>query len=222
MPTSYGALRGKKATFHYKVKERDQIKTVLALTDHSALSCMTNIQFILQNRRFVTRENIFITLLMLQVSDLYLCDTYSSILLLELGRMMNGVLYPMDPFAQPIRFQRNVDQAEAHVTSIMSRIRIAVENGFAGQHNCFNFSSFKSGLKLGARNVAHIYMYMCATFYVRDFLHECTLFVLWKSLLGCNGLPDNDNRRNCNKQQDGLARASCAHARSCAGLDESR
>ncbi len=78
MPTSYGALCGKKATFHYKVKGGDQIKTVqtaLALTDDSALSCMTNIQFILQNRRFVTWENIFITLLMLQVSDLYLCDT---------------------------------------------------------------------------------------------------------------------------------------------------
>jgi hypothetical protein len=189
MPTSYGALCGEKATFHYKVKDSDQIKTVqtvLALTVDSALSCMTNIRFILQNRRFVTRENLFITLLMLQLSDLFLCDTYSSILLLELGRMRNGVLYPMDPFAQPIRFQRHVDQAEAHVTSIMSRIRIAVENGVAGEHNCFNFLSFKSGLKLGARNVAR--MYMCATFYVRDFLNTRSLCI--------HGLPDNNNRRN--------------------------
>jgi hypothetical protein len=46
--------------------------------------------------------------------------------------------------------------------SIMTCIQIAVENGLAGQHNCFNFLSFKSGLKLGTRNVAP--MYMCATF----------------------------------------------------------
>ena len=48
--------------------------------------------------------------------------------------------------------------------SIVSRIRIAFENGFAGQHNYFNFLRFESALKLGAQNVAH--MYMCATFFM--------------------------------------------------------
>jgi hypothetical protein len=55
-------------------------------------------------------------------------------------------------------------RAKRTFNSIMSRIRVAVENGFAGQHNAFYFLSFKSGLKLDARNVAR--MYMCATFFM--------------------------------------------------------
>ncbi len=55
-------------------------------------------------------------------------------------------------------------RAKHTFNSIMSHIRIAVENGFAGQHNTFNFLSFKSGLKLGAQNGVH--MYMCATFFM--------------------------------------------------------
>jgi hypothetical protein len=47
--TSYG---GKRTSFHYKVKERYQIKTVFALTVDSAMSCMTKIQFIFRNRQF--------------------------------------------------------------------------------------------------------------------------------------------------------------------------
>ena len=103
------------------MKERDQIKTVFALTVDSAMSFMTKIQFIFRNRQYLTRK-----VLMLQLSDLFLFDSYSSILLLELGRIGNDNLYPMDPLAQPIRF--------------------------------------RSGLKLGARNVAR--MYMCATFFM--------------------------------------------------------
>ena len=39
----------------------------------------------------------------------------------------------------------------------MSRIRIYIENYFAGLSNIFSFLSFKNGLKLGGRNVARQY-----------------------------------------------------------------
>eukprot|EP00291_Cryptomonas_curvata_P008281 CAMPEP_0172194870 /NCGR_PEP_ID=MMETSP1050-20130122/25856_1 /TAXON_ID=233186 /ORGANISM="Cryptomonas curvata, Strain CCAP979/52" /LENGTH=97 /DNA_ID=CAMNT_0012870797 /DNA_START=265 /DNA_END=554 /DNA_ORIENTATION=+ len=42
--------------------------------------------------------------------------------------------------------------------SIMSRIRIHVENCFAGQHNTFNFLSFAPALKLGGRSTARKYV----------------------------------------------------------------
>jgi hypothetical protein len=106
MPTCYGAPRGKRTSRHYKVKERDQIKTVLAMTVDLSMACMTKIQFIFQNRQVLTRKKLFVLLLMqLQVSDVFVFNSYSSILLLELGRMRNGVLYPMDPYAQPVQFQ---------------------------------------------------------------------------------------------------------------------
>jgi hypothetical protein len=38
MPTSYGVQRGKRTALPYKVKERDQIKSVLALTVNTAMS----------------------------------------------------------------------------------------------------------------------------------------------------------------------------------------
>ncbi len=60
---------------------------------------------IFQNRQFLTRMNLFVVLLMLQLSDLLFFDSYSSILSLDLGGMRNGILYTMDPHAQPIRFQ---------------------------------------------------------------------------------------------------------------------
>jgi hypothetical protein len=42
----------------------------------------------------------------------------------------------------------------------MSRlpVRIHIENAFAGQHNIFNFLSFKKSLKLGARPVDRMYV----------------------------------------------------------------
>ena len=123
MPTSYGAPRGKRTTFHYKVKERDRIKTAFALTVDSAMACMSNIHFIMHNRRFLTRKNLFVILLTLQLSDLYLYDTYSSILSLELGRMRNGVLYPMDPPAQPIRFQSKCWQSATGQDTFLFRHR---------------------------------------------------------------------------------------------------
>ena len=84
----------------YKVKERDQIKTVLAMTVDLSMACKTKIQFIFQNRQVLTRKKLFVLLLMqLQVSDLFVFKSYSSILFLELGRMRNGVLYSMDPYA---------------------------------------------------------------------------------------------------------------------------
>ncbi len=106
MPTSYGAPRGKRTSRHYKGKERDQIKAVLAMTVDLSMACMTKIQFIFQNRQVFTRKKLFVLFFMqLQVSDLFVFNSYSSILLLELGRMRNGVLYPMDPYAQPVQFQ---------------------------------------------------------------------------------------------------------------------
>jgi hypothetical protein len=80
MPTSYGAPRGKRTSYHYKVKERDQIKTVFALSVDSAMSCMTKLQFIFRNRKFLTRKNLFVAMLMLQLSDKFIHDSYSCIL----------------------------------------------------------------------------------------------------------------------------------------------
>jgi hypothetical protein len=71
------------------------------------MTCMGNVIFILQNLRFLARKKLFVSFLMIQLSDLYLYDAYSSILSLEFGRMRNGVLYPLDPLAQPVRFQSN-------------------------------------------------------------------------------------------------------------------
>ncbi len=97
---------GKRTSRHYKVKERDQIKTVLAMTVDLSMACMTKIQFIFQNRQVLARKKLFVLLFVqLQVSNLFVFNSYSSILLLELGRMRNGVLYPMDPYAQPVQFQ---------------------------------------------------------------------------------------------------------------------
>jgi hypothetical protein len=107
MLTFYSAPRAKRTTFHYKVKERDVIKNIFALTVNSAMTCMRNVIFILQNLRFLAWKKLFVSFLMIQLSDLYLFDAYSSILSLELGRMRNGVLYPLDPLAQPVRFQSN-------------------------------------------------------------------------------------------------------------------
>ncbi len=39
IPTFYGAPHRKKTTFHYEVKEREQIKTVFAQTVDSGMSC---------------------------------------------------------------------------------------------------------------------------------------------------------------------------------------
>jgi hypothetical protein len=39
----------------------------------------------------------------LQLSDLFFFNSYSSILSLEVGRMRNGILYTLDPHAQPIQ-----------------------------------------------------------------------------------------------------------------------
>jgi hypothetical protein len=78
MPTSYGALRGKRTSLHYKVKERDQIKSVLALTVNTAMSFMSKLQFMLQNRRFLTRKNLFWSMLIVQLSDLFLFNKYSA------------------------------------------------------------------------------------------------------------------------------------------------
>ncbi len=52
------------------------IKTVFALTVHSAKSCMAKIHFILQNHLFLTQKNLFLTLLMLQLSYVVLSNTY--------------------------------------------------------------------------------------------------------------------------------------------------
>ncbi len=82
----------------------------------------------------------------------------------------------------------NFSRKKRTFNSIMSCIRIAAENGFAGQHNCFNFLSFKSGHKLGARKLAR--MYMCATF-----IHDCTFYILRKPIFGSHWLSNDDNRR---------------------------
>lgn len=71
----------------------------------TGMSCMSTFRFIFQNRTFLCRKKLFSTLLLVQLTDLFLYNSYSSLLFLELGRMRKGVLYPMDPFAQPIRFQ---------------------------------------------------------------------------------------------------------------------
>jgi hypothetical protein len=75
------------------------------MTVDSVKSCMTKIHFIFQNRHFLIRKKLFAALLVLQLSDLFLFDSYSSILSMELGKMRSGILYPMDPLTQPIRFQ---------------------------------------------------------------------------------------------------------------------
>ena len=76
------------------------------MTVDLSMACKTKIQFIFQNRQVLTRKKLFVLLLMqLQVSDLFVFKSYSSILFLELGRMRNGVLYPMGPYAQPVQFQ---------------------------------------------------------------------------------------------------------------------
>ena len=93
------------------------------MTDDSAMSCMRKIQFIFQNRQFLTRKKLFVGLLMLQLSDLFLFESYSSILSLELGRMRNGVLYPMDPLAQPIRFQSKRWESAAGQDTFLFRHR---------------------------------------------------------------------------------------------------
>ncbi len=67
---------------------------------------MTKIQFIFQNRQVLTQKKHFVLLLMqLQVSDLFVFNSYSIILLLDLRKMRNGVLFPMDPYVQPLQFQ---------------------------------------------------------------------------------------------------------------------
>ena len=123
MPTSYSAPRARRTTFHYKVKERELIKTAFALTIDSAMSCMRNVLFILQNRRYLGRKKLVVTMLMLQLSDLFLFDAYSGILSLELGRMRNGVLYPIDPLAQPIRFHSNCWQSDTGQDTFFFRHR---------------------------------------------------------------------------------------------------
>ncbi len=42
--------------------------------------------------------------------------------------------------------------------SVMSRIRIYVENMFAGQSTIFNFLSFGTKLRLGGRNIDRLYV----------------------------------------------------------------
>ena len=71
----------------------------------TVMSCMSTFRFIFQNRTFLCRKKLFSTLLLVQLTDLFPYNSYSSLLFLELGGMRKGVLYPMDPFAQPIRFQ---------------------------------------------------------------------------------------------------------------------
>ena len=71
----------------------------------TGMSCMSTFRFIFQNRTFLCRKKLFSTLLLVQLTDLFFYSSYSSLLFLELSRMRKGMLYPMDPFAQPIRFQ---------------------------------------------------------------------------------------------------------------------
>ena len=62
--------------------------------------------------------------------------------------------------------------------ALMSRIRIHIENAFAGQSNQFPFLSFFRKIKMGGRNttrqmiVAAIFMNIRATFYGNQFTHE--------------------------------------------------
>ena len=61
--------------------------------------------------------------------------------------------------------------------ALMSRIRIHIENAFAGQGNVFNFLGFSKGLRLGGRNMERLYivatflMNVRTTFYGNQFTH---------------------------------------------------
>ena len=59
----------------------------------------------------------------LPLSNLFLFDSYSSILSLELGRMRNGGLYPMDPLVQPIRFHSKCWESAAWQDTFLFRHR---------------------------------------------------------------------------------------------------
>ena len=67
--------------------------------------------------------------------------------------------------------ERISDQARGTCNSVMSRIRIYIENMFAGQSTIFNFLSFGKHLRLGGRNVdrlcvtANFLMTVCTCFY---------------------------------------------------------
>jgi hypothetical protein len=66
-------------------------------------------------------------LAMIQLSDLFLFTSNSSIVALELGKMRNGVLYPMDPIAQPIQFQSDCWKGESGQETFHFGIAFAVQ-----------------------------------------------------------------------------------------------
>ena len=143
---------------------------------------MTKIQFIFQNRQFLTRKNLFVALLMIQLSDLFLFDSYSSILSLELGRMRNGVLYPMDPLAQPVRFQSKCWESAAGQDTFLFRHRFRHAD-FYDVLRAFNLVDTTLPdpflrMRVGRRG----HYSFCATFFM--------LNLLWQSVLGGNRISD--------------------------------
>mmetsp|Transcript_16624 Transcript_16624/g.45246 ORF Transcript_16624/g.45246 Transcript_16624/m.45246 type:complete len:289 (+) Transcript_16624:424-1290(+) len=85
--------------------------------------------------------------------------------------------FPRNAYSQVMRKGR-MSSEERSFNSLMSRIRIHVENAFAGRNNVFNFLSFPHHVKLGGRNSMRIYhvanfLLNCrATFYGNRFSHE--------------------------------------------------
>ena len=91
-------------------------------------------------------------------------------------KLFGDSAFPVSNFIQAM-VKGNLNQDARRFNALMSRIRIHIENAFAGLSNTFTFLSFHRGVKIGGRNVHKVYkvatilMNMRCTFYGNQFTH---------------------------------------------------
>jgi hypothetical protein len=108
---------------------------------------------------------------MLQLSDLFLFDSYSSIVSLELGRIRNFNLYPMDPLAQPNWFHSKIWESGFVIDFVMLISLMYCQP--------YPIPFFECKLDAGGTNTA---LCICSS----PIMAISSLNLLWQSVLGGN------------------------------------